>query len=180
MRRYQSIMLLAGLVGGCSGNEESSFDLAYPSEWTFSVAGPVSGYLVVVNTGSDPMQLDGLHVDSVTDDHEQAVVQIELKGFAPRTLDPGRASGFLTPLSKTVLVDSGLVPEPRLDDASDYLSIGLLDAPEGTYDVHADVKLSLAHQQVTIPLTIHMVPGPVIYADPAGGKRMSFSRARSL
>lgn len=176
MRTSLYFALLLSLASGCSNSKESAFDLAYPSQWTFSVEGPVSGYLLVVNTGIGPLQLDTLHVDAVTDDHPQATVQIDTKPFTARKLEPGEAGGQLSLLSKSLLVDSGLVAEPLVDTSSDYLSIGLVDAPEGTYDVHATAKLSIAHQQVTLPFTIHVVPGPTVYADPAGGSRVSFKR----
>jgi len=147
-----------------------AFDIAYPSDWKFSVAGPVDGYLLVVNTGAVPLNMGGLQLVSISDDHPTANVRINAYPFETTVL-PGQAGGFLTPLSKNVLVDSGLVPELRTDVNSNYLDIELVNAPAGTYDINVDLTLNLDNVAVPLSFVVHVVPGMVVFADPLIGKR---------
>jgi hypothetical protein len=174
--RHQALLvvLVVGLLG-CSGKEPAAYELAYPSEWRFSVAGPVGGYLAIVNTSDAPLSLETLKVKSITDDHPTASVKITTSPFAT-SVGPNEAGGFLTPLAKKVLVDSGLVSETRVDTNSDYLTIEIADAPEGTYDIKATLEISLDGLTTKLPMTIHVVPGPTIFANPDVGKRIKVFR----
>jgi hypothetical protein len=177
MNHRSSIVVLAlGMFSGCSSSEKDpAFDLVYASEWKFSVEGPVSGYLAIVNTGDQPLSLTTLQVKAITDDHPAAAVKITTTPFST-TIPAGQAGGFLTPLSKSVLVDNGLLREKRADTNSDYLSIELANAPQGTYDIKATLELALDGVSAKLPITIHVVPGPTVAADPQAGKRIKLYR----
>jgi len=167
-------LIIAVVAMGCSGKERA-FDVAYSSEWKFSVAGPVSGYLVVVNTSEDPLNLSTLQIKNVSDDHASASLAISVTP-SNAIIQPGKAAGFVTPLSQKVLLDSGIVKEPRVETSSDLLNIEILNFTDGTYDFHATAEMSLDGVTTALPLTIHVVPGPEIYADPMIGKRVAVSR----
>lgn len=172
MRKLLLLVALAMSPNGCGDKHSSGdIDIAYSSEWKFSVEGPVSGYVVIVNTTSAPVNLDTLQLTSVTDDNPTANVQIETQKLSGVQVAPGIAGGVLSPVSKNVLVDSGIITEPR-DANGDYLTIAVVNAPAGTYDIHASVEMSLEGKSAKLPLTIHMVPGPTIFAEPIAGTRV--------
>ena len=89
---------------------------------------------------------------------------------------PGFAGGQLTPVSEDVLVDTGIIPETRTDVDSSYLSIELVDAPQGTYDIVVDVVLALNGLEIPFTMTVHVLPLPTAYADPEMGARLSIFR----
>jgi hypothetical protein len=148
-----------------------SFDFAFASEWTFSVNGPVDGWLLVVNTGSIGFDASTLEVRKVSDDHPTAVVLVHAHPSTGIIL-PDRAGGELSLLSASLLVDSGLVTEQRVDTDSSYLDLEFVDAPAGQYDIHAEVTVALLDRELTLPLVVHRVPGPVVYADPQQAMRL--------
>jgi hypothetical protein len=154
---------------------QAAFDIAYPDEWKFSVAGPISGYMLIVNTSVTPLNTSSLVLKSISDDHPTALVRINVNGY-DATISPGEAGGSLSMLSKSVLVDSGLVTETRSQTTSDYLTLEVGNAPSGTYDIHATLVLSLDNLDVTMPMTIHILPGPDVWADPEVGKRLKLYR----
>lgn len=174
-RDYTLGLLLGVLTAGCASSD-ASFELAYPTEWTFSVDGPVGEFLLLANTSSKPLLAEAIVVDAVTDDHAIANVQIIAKDVKPFTLQAGDACGMLTPLSKTVLVESGLVPESCHGEAPDFLSIGLINAPKGVYDIHVVATVTVMQKTITLPFTIHVVQDAVVHADPSTGKRIAPSR----
>jgi hypothetical protein len=152
-----------------------AFDVAYPHEWKFSVAGPISGYVVIINTSDAPLSTSSLALKSITDDHPTAVVRVTVTEY-DATIAVGKAGGLLSIMSRMILVDSGKVPEPRVETMSDYLTLEIGNAPEGTYDIQAMLTLSLDNVDIPMPMTIHMVPGPEVWANPLAGKRVMLTR----
>ena len=172
--RTQSIVLGFVIALAACSSTDQTFDVAYASEWKFSVDGPVGGYMLVVNTSNAPLHLDTVQVVSVTDDHPVANVQIVAKPIQPVAIAPGKAVGMLTPLSKAVLVDSGFVQDSwQSTDAHDLLSIGLMNAPKGTYDIHATANLVVVGKPVSLAFTIHVVDDTTVFADPSTAARVS-------
>lgn len=147
------------------------FDVAYPEEWKFSVSGPISGYLLIVNAKGTALDTSTLEVRSISDDHPTAIVRVTANPVIA-TIATARAGGFVTPFSKTLLVDSGMVPEARVETNSDYLTLEIQDAPPGTYDINVNLVIGLDNIAIPLPMKIHMVPGPSVYADPTVGKRV--------
>ena len=188
--RFSDVSVGDGLEGACSdaaatdaGTTDAptdaprvrAYDVAYPKEWKFSIAGPVSGYFLVINTAVTPLEMNSLVVKSLSDDHPTAVVRIMASAVAT-SVPPGAAGGMLSGLSKMLLVDSGLVTETRADINTDYLNIELVNAPDGTYDIHVDLKLGLDNADISMPMTIHVVPSGDIYADPVVAQRLTVYR----
>lgn len=153
-----------------------AFDLAYPAEWKFSVAGPTSGFLLVVNTGPSPLNLASFQLRSISDDHSTAEARVTTQGGFNVILQPEQAGGQLSQQSESVLVQSLLVPESRIATDADLMTLELRNAPSGTYDVAATVTLSLDGIEASLPMTIHVVPGPEIFLDPLVGRRDSVFR----
>jgi len=150
-----------------------AFDVAYPSEWRFSVNGTISGYLLIVNTSLNPLDLSTFEVVSISDDHPMAIVRVTAPTAFSEALGPGFAAGELSGLSQDVLVDSGLVTEPNHLTEADFLRLDIEDAPNDTYDIGAEVTLSIDDIAVELPMTIHRVAGPnPVYADPLVGRRV--------
>lgn len=152
-----------------------AFDVAFPNQWRFSVQGPVGGYLLVINRRAIPLSMESLFVQSIQDDHPTANVRV-MSNTGATTIPPGAAGGSLSLASEMVLVDSGIVTEPRADVDSDYLSLEVLNAPSGTYDIHVMLTLGLDNLDVPMLMTIHVVPGPTVYADPEAGTRTTIYR----
>lgn len=153
----------------------AAFDVVYPREWRFSVSGPVSGYLLIVNRGPVALSTNTLQVKSISDDHPIAIVRVN--ATIPSTFIPsGEAGGKLSPASTAVLVDSGLTTETRTDIDTDYLTLEVDNAPAGTYDINVMLVLGLDNLDAPMPMVIHVVPGPVIYANPEVGNRVTVYR----
>lgn len=81
-----------------------AFDVAYPAEWRFSVAGPVSGFVLVVNKRPNPLALSSFQVSSISDDHPTATVRITSPGAFGAMLPANNAGGALSMLSEQLLV----------------------------------------------------------------------------
>ncbi len=153
-----------------------AYDIAYPSEWRMSVAGPATGFVVIVNTGTAPLSLSTFQVVSLSDDHPTAVVRVTSPGSFGETIQPDTAAGFLSGLAEQLLIGAGLVPEPWTVRSSDFLSLELLNAPAGTYDVGVNLAIELDGRPAALPMTIHVVPGPTVYLDPLVGRRVTVYR----
>lgn len=82
----------------------------------------------------------------------------------------------MSQVARPFLIDNGLVQETRTDVNSDYLSMELLDAPEGTYDINVQVVFGLDGVDAPMNMTIHVVPGPTIFVDPEAATRVSLFR----
>ncbi len=150
-----------------------AFDIVYPDEWEFSVDGPAVGFFVIINESQAPLSPYYLYVQSVSDDHPTATAIVRADPpFAD--IAPGTASGQLTSVAEQVL--SPLIWEPRVDTDHSYLSIVLLDAPDGIYDIHVDLVIGLGGLEVPLPFTIHHKLLPTVYLDPTHGKRVVVTR----
>lgn len=88
----------------------------------------------------------------------------------------GQAGGSLSGFTKALLVDTGLVSEPRVETSSDFLSLEVQNAPPGNYDISVNAVLALQTVPIPVSMTIHVVDTQVIYADPLVGKRTAIYR----
>ncbi|MCE9574541.1 MAG: hypothetical protein K8W52_15440 [Deltaproteobacteria bacterium] len=174
--RCLSFSALAVVACTDRSGPDPAFDVAYPAAWTFSVSGPADGFLVVVNTSDKPLDMHTLAVTSVSDDHPSAEVRATVSATPRAVIPPGMAGGLLSGLSRDLMVSSGLVPEAFSDSSTSYLALELTNAPPGTYDIAAKVSLTLDGRDVALPLTIHVVPGPTVYLDPADRRRVQVFR----
>lgn len=147
-------------------------DVAYPSEWNFSITGPVSGYFLVINRSNHPLDMTTLHVESVTDDNATAFIQVKSKTLTT-TIPQASAGGALSGESTMLLVDSGLVTEPRSNTSDDWLNIEVDSAPAGNYDIHATVVAVVENHPIQMLMTIHHLQSQTIYADPVVAKRVT-------
>jgi hypothetical protein len=174
--RFKILLAVSALGLLACTDPAPAFDIVHPAEWKFSVSGPAEGFVVFVNTSQKPLSLSTLKVTSVSDDHPTAEVRVVVPEAPSTVLPPGMAAGLLSGLSRDLMVNSGLVPEPFTDSAASYLSLELADAPPGTYDIAASVTLTLDGRDATLPLTIHLVPGPIVYLDPSVPRRAQVLR----
>jgi hypothetical protein len=151
-----------------------AFDVAYGSAWRFSVSGPTGGFVSIINRGPVPLSMSGLQVASVSDDHPTASIRI-IPNVGDTTVGPGLAGGALSPIAEG-LIDP-LVDEPRTDVDSDYLSIELVNAPSGDYDIAASLTIELDGSLVDLPIFVHVEPGPTIWIEPTAAARATAFRA---
>lgn len=142
-----------------------AYDLAYPNVWRRSVVDELPFDLMIVNTTDHPIQMSSLILTSVTDDHPLATVRMKL-GSLSSAVPVGMAGGSIVPIAEPLLIDSGLVTEPRADTMTSYLAYEIVDTPGGTYDIAADVGLELDGVAAQLHFVVHMVTGPTIFAQP--------------
>lgn len=86
------------------------------------------------------------------------------------SLDP-----VLTPVSRRVTVEAGLVSEPTIDTSADYVTFDLLnfnDSSDVTFN--GKITLAIAQRTVELPMTFHVSPltGPILF-EPSLGRRVS-------
>jgi hypothetical protein len=133
------------------------FDVAYAHEWTFrGVTGAMpQGIGLVINpsTNQEDLDLSGLTVVSVTDDHPQfiAIATIPVPAAAPVPI--GNSVGDLSPAAETQITP--LVTETRSNTTAPSLSFdwGGLSQPINAV-VHMTIVLRNGSQQASLPFTI--------------------------
>lgn len=175
--RATSIVLLlfvGGCFGGCSKKQHPLFDVAYANEWTFSIDGPVSGFVVVINTSDQPLTIDGIEATSVISDRAPSI-SVSTKQNTSHVLAPGAAIGALSGITASVFSSSKLVPEP-IADKVDLLAIGLKNMHAGTYDVESSTTIRINGTSVELPITIHHIDSHDIHADATSARRVSVYR----
>lgn len=146
----------AGLDAPITG-PSTPFEIAYAHEWTFrGVTGAMpQGIGLVINpaTNQEALDLSGLTVVSVTDDHPQliAIATIPVPAAAP--VPAGNSVGDLSPAAETQILP--LVTETRVNSTAPSLSFdwGGLSQPTNAV-VHMTVVLRNGSQQVTLPFTL--------------------------
>lgn len=152
-----------------------AFDVVYPSEWRASVNDQIIFSMMFVNTDVRPLSMTTLQVRELADDHPTAFVRI-VTTPSSASLPPGFAGGKLVPIAVPLFIDSGLVPEPRTDQDSEYATIEFVDAPQGTYDIAVDAMLGLDGIEVPLHITIHREPLPTISSQPEAVTRTEIFR----
>src|ERR1041384_7086005 len=102
------------------------FDIVYGSTWELNVDQAVPGWIVIVNTGTAPLDLSTLRVIGVSDDHPTMNLTASPARLTTQ-LAAGKIGGQLTPVSHRVTVEAGLVAEPNVDTTVDYMTFQLLN-----------------------------------------------------
>lgn len=155
------------------------FDVAYPKEWKFNIEGPISGYFLIINSGTNPINGNTLELKSLDDDHSTAIVRVDVNPV-DAVIAQGTASGSLSGLSNTLLVGTGLVSEARVNTDVNYLTLGVQNIPDiatGMLDINVSLAISIEGIRIALPMKIHVVPFDGIYADPISADRLPVYRA---
>jgi hypothetical protein len=150
------------------------YDVAYGSTWEFNVNQAVPGWITLINTGTAALDLSTLRVVSVSDEHPTMNLTASVNAVTTR-LGVGQVGGHLTPVSRRVTVEAGLVTEPTVDTSADYVTFDLLnfsDSNDVTFN--GTITLEIAGRRVELPMTFHVSPltGPVLF-EPSLGRRVS-------
>ena len=150
------------------------YDVAYGSTWEFNVDQEVPGWIAIVNTGTGALDLSTLRVLDVSDDHPTMNLTARVISASTR-LQPGQVGGRLTPVTKRVTVDAGLIPDPTVDTTVDYLGFQLLNFTNSTeVRFNGTITIDIANRAVQLPMVFHVTPftGPILF-EPSLGKRIS-------
>jgi hypothetical protein len=150
------------------------YDVAYGSTWEFNVDQEVPGWIAIVNTGTTALDLSTLKVIDVTDDHPTMNLTARVISASTR-LQPGQVGGHLTPVTKRVTVDAGLITDPTVDTSVDYLGFQLLNFTDSSeVRFNGSITIEIGRRAVTLPMVFHITPltGPILF-EPSLGKRIS-------
>jgi len=150
------------------------YDIVYGSNWEFTVDQEVPGWIAIVNTGTASLDLSTLRVLDVSDDHPTMNLTARVISASTR-LQPGQVGGHLTPVTKRVTVDAGLVSDPTVDTSVDYLGLQLLNFTDTTeVRFNGTITIEIANRAVQLPMVFHITPftGPILF-EPSLGKRIS-------
>ncbi|HEY0993249.1 MAG TPA: hypothetical protein VGD80_39625 [Kofleriaceae bacterium] len=150
------------------------YDIVYGSNWEFTVDQEVPGWIAIVNTGTASLDLSTLRVLDVSDDHPTMNLTARVISASTR-LQPGQVGGHLTPVTKRVTVDAGLVSDPTVDTSVDYLGFQLLNFTDTTeVRFNGTITIEIANRAVQLPMVFHITPftGPILF-EPSLGKRIS-------
>jgi hypothetical protein len=150
------------------------YDIVYGSTWEFNVDQEVPGWIAIVNTGNAALDLSTLKVIDVTDDHPTMNLTARVITASTR-LQPGEVGGHLTPVTKRVTVDAGLVTDPTVDTSVDYLGFQLLNFTNSSeVRFNGAITIEIANRTVQLPMVFHITPftGPILF-EPSLGKRIT-------
>ena len=150
------------------------YDIVYGSTWELNVDQAVTGWIVIVNTGTAPLDLSTLRVVGVSDDHPTMNLTA-IPAALTTQLPPGKIGGQLTPVSQRVTVDAGLVAAPTEDTTTNYMAFQLLnftDSPEVM--IHGKITIQIGSRTAELPMTFHItkLDGPILF-EPSLGQRIS-------
>src|SRR5262245_46461512 len=151
------------------------YDVVYGSNWEFTVDQEVPGWIAIVNTGTAPLDMSTLRVLDTADDHPTMNLTARVLRPSTTRLQPGQVGGQLTPVTKRVTVDAGLVSDPTVDTDVDYLGFQLLNFTDATeVRFNGVITIDIANRAVQLPMVFHITPftGPILF-EPSLGKRIS-------
>ncbi len=146
----------------------TKFDVGYIDEFTVAWSSSGSGFLgfaALVNTGTVLLNLNKISIVEVTDDDLAidsvfAVENLSELPLAP--LAPGLAAGLLGAGATALLVESGLVPERREEDALSFelrfpnQNVGFVGKT-----VHVRVQIAIGDAAIDLPFAVHFVASNV-------------------
>jgi len=150
------------------------YDIVYGSTWELNVDQAVPGWIVIVNTGTAPLDLSTLSVVGVSDDHPTMNLTASPAQLTTQ-LAAGKIGGQLTPVSHRVTVEAGLVAEPNVDTTTDYMTFQLLNFDNSSeVMVHGKITIQIGSRTAELPMTFHITPlnGGILF-EPSLGKRIS-------
>jgi hypothetical protein len=140
------------------------YDIAYINDITIDPG--VSGmfaFLLVVNTGTAPLNLSTALVVSFSDDANNVDWTFTKPGDSTLILKPGHAAGCLSPTAMEDLVTGGIVTEPIDGDCPDiFQGLGLNFAmnfstnPLPLVTFHAQAMLRIDGVDIVLPFTVHV------------------------
>ena len=136
------------------------YDIAYVNEFTFSNnISSISSFIVVVNRGTAPLALAMTDVPMFSDDNATVVWTFAEAGASTTLLPPGQSAGELSPLATQRIIDTGLVPEPRVSPSGFNFGMQFSNVPAGvTFNLNGQATISVAGKRITLPFTIHFMP----------------------
>lgn len=138
------------------------YDIGYVNEFTFnsnSTAIGISSFIVVVNRGMAPLALAMTDVPQFSDDNATVGWTFARSGTSMTMLPAGQSAGELSPLATTRIIDSGLVSEPRVMGTGFNFSMQFSSIPANTFNLNGQATISIEGKRITLPFTVHFVPG---------------------
>lgn len=133
------------------------FDVGYIDEFTLPAnQSGIVGFLVVINKGMMPLNLAKAQVISVSDDQAAITTEFEPEPGSDAMIAPNTAAGLLGISAIVALVDSGLVPEPIVNDELNF-ALSFRGQPAANIDLRVQVTLQIEDARVTLPFTIHLI-----------------------
>jgi hypothetical protein len=160
----------AGFPDAGPGAGTPAFDVIYVDEWELSYDVPTAGSVVIVNKGTSRLFFDTLHLKFIDDD-SPTVVAIAAVTKPTGQLDHDEAAGNLAEEAKPVIA---ALPEERIvEGTTNVLRVDFLATGNTTFELQVSVVLQL---DVSLPMTIHHVPGPVVFDNPLHATRVSVYR----
>jgi hypothetical protein len=134
------------------------YDVGYVDSVTLtSDVTALQGFIAIVNTGTEPLKLSTASVVTFSDDSLSIEWALTRKDQTTATINPNRASGFLTPLAQDKIVATGVVSEP-FDEK--ILNFGMTFQALNVGDVlHAEAVLGIDNTKVTLPFTVTVAAG---------------------
>lgn len=139
----------------------ADYDIGYVNELTFSNnISSIGSFIVVVNRGTAALDLAMTDVPQFSDDNATVVWTFAKAGASATVLPPGQSAGELSPLATTKIIDSGLVSEPRVMSSGFNFSMQFSSVPATTtFNLNGQATISVQGKRITLPFTIHFVPG---------------------
>lgn len=141
----------------------ADYDIGYVNEMTFNsntTAIGISSFVVVVNRGMAPLVLAMTDVPQFSDDNATVGWTFAKAGTSMTMLPAGQSAGELSPLATTRIIDSGLVSETRVMGTGFNFSMQFSAIPSGTtFNLNGQATISIEGKRITLPFTIHFVPG---------------------
>ncbi len=145
------------------------FDVAYPKQWRFAVDTTMGGYFLIVNTGATTLDMSTLQLKSLTYD-TSTIVLVTATPLAV-AVPPGSSAGALSMESTNLLINTQLVPEPRVNTTANFMTLGLQTHVPGNYDINVAIVLRLGGVDIPMSMVINVLDTQITYADPVLGFR---------
>jgi hypothetical protein len=172
-RRCVALAACAGGAVGCGNVKNQStpdaapvvvdatrYDVGYVTEITFG-ADRISGFLVVVNQGAEPLPLATASVVAYFDDVPTVTWGFAKIGNATTLLASGRAAGLLSPQAASQITGRGLVAEP-IDDQVLNFEMTLTPLPDSGTNLRAQAVVRIGTANIVLPFTIRFLAGAAL------------------
>jgi hypothetical protein len=164
----------AGVPDGGEDGGVPAFDVIYIDEWKLSYDVPISGSLVIINKGASPLSFETLHVKFIDDDSPRVAAIATVNHAIPDYLSLDEAAGAVSDAARPLV--GALLEERIVYEMTDLLRVDFAATGNIAYELKVSLVIQLDGLDVSLPMTIHHVPGPVIYSDPLHAVRVSAFR----